>query len=66
MSAGPSRNEAQFRLEALNAFNPPLFRSPNTSFQGVAANGKAISSFGEILSQGNIPRFVQLALRFYF
>jgi hypothetical protein len=34
--------------------------------QGVAANGKAISSFGEILSQGNIPRFVQLALRFYF
>ena len=49
---------AQFRVEALNAFNTPQFRSPNTSFGG--------GSFGQVLSQGNFPRFMQLALRLYF
>jgi hypothetical protein len=52
------RFKAQFRVEGLNAFNTPQFRSPN------AALGS--SSFGKVLSQGNFPRFVQLALRLYF
>jgi hypothetical protein len=50
--------KAQFRLEALNAFNTPLFRAPNVSYGS--------GSFGQVLSQGNFPRFVQLALRLYF
>ena len=52
------RYKAQFRVEGLNAFNTPLFRSPNTTF--------GAGSFGQVLSQGNFPRFVQLALRLYF
>jgi hypothetical protein len=52
------RLRAQFRFEALNALNTPLFRSPNTSFGS--------SSFGKVLSQGNFPRFVDLALRITF
>src|SRR5216684_5915249 len=52
------RFKAQFRCEALNAFNTPYFRSPNTSFGN--------SNFGKILSQGNFPRFVQLGLRLSF
>jgi hypothetical protein len=48
--------KAQFRAEALNAFNTPLFRGPNVAF------GNA--SFGKITSQANFPRFIQLGLRF--
>jgi hypothetical protein len=42
----------------LNAFNTPQFRSPNTSFGS--------SSFGQVLSQGNFPRFIDFALRLSF
>ncbi len=52
------RFKAQFRLEALNALNTPQFRAPTTQFGS--------SSFGKVLSQGNFPRFVQLALRLSF
>ena len=52
------RFKAQFRAEALNAFNTPYFRSPNTSFGN--------SNFGRVLSQGNFPRFIQLGLRLNF
>ncbi len=52
------RFKAQFRAEGLNAFNTPYFRSPNTS----VGNG----SFGQVNSQGNFPRFIQLALRLSF
>jgi hypothetical protein len=52
------RFKAQFRAEALNAFNTPYFRSPNTSFGS--------SSLGQILSQGNFPRFIELGLRLQF
>jgi hypothetical protein len=52
------RFRAQFRFEALNAFNTPMFRSPNTSFGS--------GSFGQVLSQGNFPRFVDFALRLSF
>jgi hypothetical protein len=50
--------KAQFRTEALNAMNTPLFYGPNTSF------GSA--SFGKITSQANFSRQLQLALRFSF
>jgi len=49
---------AQFRAEALNAMNTPLFRSPNAAFGN--------SSFGQITSQANFPRMIQLGLRLYF
>jgi hypothetical protein len=50
--------KVQFRAEALNAMNTPLFRGPNTAF----GNG----AFGRITSQANFPRMLQLGLRVYF
>ncbi len=50
--------KVQFRAEALNAMNTPLFRAPNTAFGNAA--------FGRITSQANFPRMLQLGLRFYF
>ena len=50
--------KAQFRAEALNAMNTPLFRNPNTTFGG--------SAFGKITSQANFPRFIQLGFRVSF
>lgn len=50
--------KAQFRAEALNAMNTPWFRGPNTAL------GNA--QFGQITSQGNFPRMLQLGLRLYF
>ncbi|MEP6538826.1 MAG: TonB-dependent receptor, partial [Bryobacteraceae bacterium] len=50
------RLKAQFRLEALNAMNTPLFSGPNSSF--------GTSAFGQITSQANTARQLQLGLRF--
>ena len=52
----PIRNRAnvQFRAQAFNAFNTPLFNGPNTSFGS--------SNFGKITSQANFPRYLQLGL----
>lgn len=50
--------KVQFRAEALNAMNTPLFRNPNTAFGNAA--------FGRITSQGNFPRMLQLGLRMFF
>jgi hypothetical protein len=50
--------KGQFRCEALNAFNTPLFYGPNVSFGS--------STFGKITSQANFSRQLQLALRFSF
>jgi hypothetical protein len=52
------RVTAQARIEGLNAFNTPYFRSPNATFGN--------SNFGKVLSQGNFPRFVQIVGRLYF
>jgi hypothetical protein len=52
------RFRAQFRFEALNAFNSPLFASPNTNFSS--------GTFGQINTQSNFSRQLQLALRFSF
>ncbi|MDX2032660.1 MAG: TonB-dependent receptor [Blastocatellia bacterium] len=46
---------AQLRLEAINAFNTPVFRAPNTTFGS--------SSFGKITAQANFARVVQLSVR---
>jgi hypothetical protein len=50
--------KAQFRCEALNAMNTPLFYGPNVSFGS--------STFGKITSQANFSRQLQMALRFSF
>jgi hypothetical protein len=50
--------KAQFRCEALNAMNTPLFYGPNVSYGS--------STFGKITSQANFSRQLQLALRFSF
>jgi len=50
--------KAQFRLEALNAMNTPLFAAPNGSFGS--------SNFGKITTQVNFARQLQMALRFSF
>jgi len=50
--------KAQFRCEALNAMNTPLFYGPSTTFGS--------SSFGKITTQANFSRQMQLALRFSF
>lgn len=47
--------KAQFRVEAINALNTPVFRAPNTTFGS--------SSFGKITAQANFARVVQLSLR---
>ncbi len=49
------RFTGQFRAEALNAFNTPLFATPNTQFGG--------GSFGQLSYQANIPRNLQLGVR---
>jgi hypothetical protein len=52
------RAKAQFRAEALNAFNSPLFLAPDTNL----SNG----DFGVISGQANFSRQLQLAIRFTF
>ena len=50
---------AQFRAEAFNLSNTPLFLQPALSISNPA-------TFGHITSQDNYPRIIQLGLRFSF
>ena len=52
------RVNTQFRAETFNTFNTPEFAGPNTAFGS--------SSFGQITSQANFPRYLQLGLRIAF
>jgi len=52
------RIKAQFRAEALNVTNTVYFGNPNTTFTS--------STFGQITSQINQPRMIQLGVRFTF
>ena len=54
------RFNGQFRAEALNALNSPQFANPNTQYAPNSA------SFGKITYQANLPRQIQLGLRFFF
>jgi hypothetical protein len=48
---------AQFRAEALNLTNTPMFYAPNTTYTN--------SAFGTINSQANFSRMLQLGVRFF-
>jgi hypothetical protein len=48
----------EFRAEAFNLFNNVVFAIPNDSLGG--------TNFGEVTSQQNLPRQIQLALKFYY
>jgi hypothetical protein len=50
--------QLQFRAEAFNLTNTPVFGSPGTL--------SGASNFGVINSQANVPRNIQLALKFIF
>jgi len=50
------RFSAQFRAEALNGFNHPQFASPYTNISQ--------KTFGQLNFQANIPRALQLGIRF--
>ena len=52
------RFKGQFRAEALNAFNTPLFANPNTNLSS--------AQFGKVVYQTNTPREVQLGVRVSF
>ena len=54
------RFAGQFRCEALNAFNTPLFANPNTLYTPTSA------SLGKITYQANLPRQLQLGIRLSF
>lgn len=52
------RLKLQFRAEAFNLTNTPVFGAPGTSVNGV--------NFGVITGQSNVPRNLQLALKVLF
>lgn len=51
--------KAQFRAEAYNITNTPVFYGPATNISNPA-------TFGHITTQANYPRILQLGLRFFF
>jgi trimeric autotransporter adhesin len=55
------RFHAQFRTALMNAFNTPLFAAPNTAYTPTGNN-----SFGQITSQANFSRMVELGIRLFF
>jgi hypothetical protein len=52
---GKSSPRVSCRPEAVNGFNTPIFRAPNTQFGN--------PNFGRVTSQANFARIVQLSLR---
>ena len=50
--------KGQFRAEALNAFNTPMFGGPNVSV--------GAGAFGQITTQVNFSRMMQLGVRMFF
>lgn len=60
------RVKAQFRAEALNAFNTPTFGNPIQNFLGVNSSGAPVGSFGKITAQMNFARELQLGVALSF
>jgi len=52
------RLKAQFRAEAMNALNTPMFGRPDTTFN--------TANFGRVTTQRNFPRAIQLGVRVFF
>jgi hypothetical protein len=50
--------KVQFRAEALNALNTPMFGRPDTNF--------STPNFGKVTTQRNFPRLIQFGVRVYF
>jgi hypothetical protein len=48
----------QYRLESFNALNHPQFCGPNATV--------GTGTFGKVTCQANLPREVQMALKFYW
>ncbi len=48
----------EYRAEAFNAFNHPVFCGPNTTVGS--------SNFGKVFSQCQAPREIQMALKLYW
>jgi hypothetical protein len=57
----------EFRVEAFNALNHPQFGNINTTFNSdVSSSNPGAQGFGNVQSQVNVPREVQLGLKIYF
>lgn len=61
---GDGRQKLQLRAEFLNAFNWVVFGTPGTN-RNVAPNATQ-TGFGQIRTQGNTPRNIQLVARYTF
>jgi hypothetical protein len=55
------RYNLEIRAEGFNIFNRVQFGTPNTVFSTAAT-----STFGQITSQANQPRLIQVAMRLRF
>jgi hypothetical protein len=58
----------QYRLESFNAFNHPQFCGPNGTVVAtfVGSDPSTYDNFGQVTSQCNSPREVQMALKLYW
>ena len=58
--------QAQFRFEALNAFNHPILSS--NSYQNVQVGSVTSATFGQITgsNQAGYPRRLQISFKFIF
>jgi hypothetical protein len=61
---GEGRQKLQFRAEFLNAFNLVVFGTPGSNVNVAPNNDR--TGFGQVRTQGNTPRIIQMVLRYTF